>query len=95
MLDRPETLDEQVQRCHGEMKQRLDQLSREYTPIVMLAACGEHVGGALSLFIEDELCTREQARDVLNRCERIAFGRTTEDGPPNTVINPPTSPTNT
>jgi hypothetical protein len=64
---------EQIQRCNAELRQRLPGLCSKHAPLVVIAALTEHIGGSLFLTQNEELCTPEAARAVIERVRKIAF----------------------
>jgi hypothetical protein len=64
---------EEVHRCAAEMRTMLPALAKRYSPLVLVAALTEHVGGGLFLSQEAQVCTEEQARAIIQRVEEIAF----------------------
>ena len=71
-----------VAACSADLDRRLKVLATRYSPFVVIAAMSEHVGGALHLLQRDGICTPAEARAVLKRMERAAFGRTGGTGAP-------------
>ncbi len=64
---------EQVERCTAEMRAFFPELAQRYTPIILIAALSEHVGGALFHCQEARTCTREKAQAVIERVKQLAF----------------------
>jgi len=64
---------DQIQRCNAELRDRLSELCSKHAPLVLVAALTEHVGGSLFLTQDEELCTPEAARAVIERVREIAF----------------------
>ncbi len=63
----------QVQRCTADMRPYFPGLAKRHTPLILIAALTEHVGGALFLSREAAICTEEKARAVIERVRKIAF----------------------
>ena len=63
----------QIRRCTAEISARLPELSNRHTPLVLVAALTEHVGGSLFLTRDSQLCTPETARAIIDRVREIAF----------------------
>jgi hypothetical protein len=64
---------DQIQRCNVELGYRLPVLCSKHAPLVVIAALTEHIGGSLFLTQNEELCTPEAARAVIERVRKIAF----------------------
>ena len=64
---------DEIRRCNAELGQRLPELCSKHRPLVLLAALTEHMGGSLFLTQNEELCTPEAARAVIERVREIAF----------------------
>jgi len=67
--------EEEVRKCAAEIRAMLPELSKRHSPLVLLAALTEHVGGALFLSQEDRECTPAMARAIIRRVKRAAFAR--------------------
>jgi hypothetical protein len=63
----------EIQRCNAEIREKLPGLCSKHTPLVLIAALTEHVGGSLFLTQNEELCTPEAARALIERVRAIAF----------------------
>jgi hypothetical protein len=63
----------EVASCCAELAALLPAIADRRSPLALLAALAEHVGGALQLLLQDGGCTPAQARAVLTRCEKRAF----------------------
>jgi hypothetical protein len=63
----------EIQRCNAELREKLPPLCSKHTPLVLIAALTEHVGGSLFLTQNEELCTPEAARALIERVRKIAF----------------------
>lgn len=59
--------------CVHDINVLLPDLARQYSDLAMVTALGQHVGGALRLFIRNGVCTPEQARRILAHMEESAF----------------------
>jgi len=64
---------DEIQRCNAELGNRLPELCSKHSPLVLLAALTEHIGGSLFLTQHEELCTPEAARAVIERVRELAF----------------------
>ena len=64
---------DQVEACATEVRVWLPELIDRHTPLVVLAALSEHVGGALYLCQRNGACTRAEARAVLRELEKMVF----------------------
>ncbi len=64
---------QQVQQCAAEMRELLPELADRHTPLVVIAALTEHIGGGLYFTQETRLCSAAQARAIIRRVTRIAF----------------------
>lgn len=70
---------DQVRRCAAEIRVWLPDLADRHSPLIVLAALTEHVGGALFLCQEAGACSPARVRAIIKRVEDLAF---TEAGPP-------------
>ena len=64
---------EDVLSCVDDLNRVLPRLARRYEDLVIIAALAEHVGGALRIFMQAGICSREQARRVLEHVADTAF----------------------
>ena len=64
---------QQIRRCTAEITARLPGLSDRHTPLVLVAALTEHVGGSLFITRDSRVCTPETARAIIQRVREIAF----------------------
>jgi hypothetical protein len=64
---------EQVQKCVAEIRALLPELADRHTPLVVVAALTEHIGGALYLSQETRACSPAWARAVIRRVTELAF----------------------
>jgi hypothetical protein len=69
----------QVRQCAAEIRVLLPELADRHSPLVVLAALTEHVGGALFLCQESGMCSPAQARAIIRRVEQLTFA---ESKPP-------------
>jgi hypothetical protein len=69
----PDFLEMQISQCREDISERLPAIAARHSPLALLAALAEHVGGSLQLFMQSGACTREQARAVLEQVEQTAF----------------------
>lgn len=63
----------QVQRCAAEIKMMLPELASRHSPLALIAALTEHVGGALFLTQEAHVCSEEKAREIIQHVKDITF----------------------
>jgi hypothetical protein len=75
MSTEEERFAEDVLLCVDDLNAILPRLAARYEDLVIIAALAEHVGGALRIFIQAGICSREQARRVLVHVEDTAFAR--------------------
>jgi hypothetical protein len=64
---------EQVQQCAAEIRGLLPELADRHTPLVVVAALTEHIGGALFLSQEAHACSPARARAIIRRVTELAF----------------------
>jgi hypothetical protein len=64
---------DQIRRCNAELGKRLPELCRKHTPLVLIAVLTENIGGSLFVTQQDERCTPEAARALVERVREIAF----------------------
>jgi len=62
-----------VDECAAEITAWLPKLSERHTPLVLVAALTEHVGGALFLSKKSEEMSPDRARAIIRRMKEIAF----------------------
>ena len=65
----------QVRQCAAELQRRLPELAARHSPLIVLAALTEHVGGALFLCQEAGACSPAQVRAIIKRVEELTFGK--------------------
>jgi hypothetical protein len=65
--------EKQVRKCAAEVRVLLPELAERHSPLVVLAALTEHVGGGLFLCQESGACTPEEARAIIRRIEQLTF----------------------
>jgi hypothetical protein len=63
----------QVRKCAAEIRVLLPELADRHSPLVVLAALTEHVGGALFLCQESGACSPAQVEAVIRRVEELTF----------------------
>jgi hypothetical protein len=56
------------------MRVWLPDLADRHSPLQVLAALSEHVGGALFLCQESGACSPARVREILKRVENLTFG---------------------
>jgi hypothetical protein len=66
---------EEVQKCAAEVRALLPQLASRHSPLVLVAALTEHVGGGLLLALQTRVCKPARARAIVRRVRQIAFAR--------------------
>ncbi|MGH8208186.1 MAG: hypothetical protein ACREU6_01060 [Steroidobacteraceae bacterium] len=64
---------DQVRKCAAEIRVLLPELAKRHTPLVVIAALTEHVGGALFLSQEAHGCSPARARAIIRRVKQLAF----------------------
>ena len=64
---------QQIRRCTAEISTRLPELSNRHTPLVLVAALTEHVGGSLFLSRDAQIFSPETAQAIIDRVREIAF----------------------
>lgn len=72
-MSNEDQFESQVRECCSALTDHLPAVAQRHSPLALLAALAEHVGGALRLFQQSGTCTPEEARAVLDRCAYIAF----------------------
>jgi len=70
---KPARYQAQVSQCAAEIRELLPDLASRHTPLVVIAALSEHVGGALFLSQETRACSPAQARAIIRRMKELAF----------------------
>jgi hypothetical protein len=73
MSKKQQRYQQQVRKCTAEITELLPELANRHTPLVVIAALTEHIGGALLLSQETRACSRARARAIVRRVTRIAF----------------------
>jgi hypothetical protein len=68
-----EEFDCQVRACAEQIREWLPALAERHSPLIVLAALTEHVGGGLRLCQEAGACTPADVRTVLGRLEALTF----------------------
>jgi hypothetical protein len=63
----------QVRQCAAEFRAMLPELSGRHTPLVLIAALTEHVGGGLFLSQATHECSLDQARAIVQRVKDLAL----------------------
>jgi hypothetical protein len=71
---------QQVQKCAAEIRGLLPELADRHTPLVVVAALTEHIGGALFLSQETRACSPARARGIIRRVKQLAFADTESSG---------------
>ena len=64
---------EQVMSCALDISPRVAAMVPRFDDMVLVSALVHHVGGALQLLMQRNLCDAQQARRVLHRIEITAF----------------------
>jgi hypothetical protein len=64
---------EQVQKCAAEIRALLPELADRHTPLIVVAALTEHIGGALYLSQEARACSPAWVRGIIRRVTQLAF----------------------
>lgn len=63
----------QPQRCTAEIQRMLPELANRHSALVLVAALTEHLGGALFLTQEAQVCSASKAQEIIQRVKDIAF----------------------
>jgi hypothetical protein len=71
--DPDELFDRQLLDCTVDLNGILPELAARYSAVAVIAALATHVGGGLKICVESGVCTPDQARNLLQRLERLAF----------------------
>lgn len=66
---------EEVRRCADEMAALLPPLASRYSPLVLMSALTEQLGGSLFTTQETGVCTPARAREIIERMKELAFKR--------------------
>jgi len=64
---------DEVRACAEEIGALLPQLALRHSPLIVLAALSEHVGGGLLRCQQAGVCTPEEARTLLAELEEAVF----------------------
>ncbi len=75
MSDGGESFNRGVYACVQDINKMLPQMNRRYDTMVIVTALAEHVGSALRLLVQREVCDPQQARQVIRHIEGTAFLR--------------------
>jgi hypothetical protein len=70
---KPAKYQEQVKECAAEISAALPGLADRHTPLIVIAALTEQVGGALCIGREEKTCSDERARAIIERVRELAF----------------------
>jgi hypothetical protein len=62
-----------VRACVEDMNKMLPRLNRRYDSMVIVSALAEHIGSALRILIQREVCDADKARLVISHIEDTAF----------------------
>jgi len=63
----------QVKQCVSEISAELPALAQRHTPLIVVAAITEHVSGALAIGRDQNTCSEELARAIVERVKDLAF----------------------
>jgi hypothetical protein len=63
----------QVRRCTAELRHFFPMLTQQHKTITVIAAIAEHLGGALYLSQQANICTPDRAREVIEQVRQIVF----------------------
>lgn len=78
--DPDDLFERQLRDCTIDLNGILPELAARYSPVAVIAALATHVGGGLKLCVRQGVCTPDQARNLLNVLEQVAFDK--EGAPP-------------
>lgn len=67
------TYQDQVRRCSAEIQRLFPRLDGKHSPLILIAALTEHVGGSLYVSQAARTCSPERARAIIERVRQIAF----------------------
>ncbi len=73
--DPDELFDRQLRDCTVDLNGILPGLAARYSPVAVIAALATHVGGGLKICVEQGVCTRDQARNLVQLLERLALDK--------------------
>jgi chorismate mutase len=73
--DPDDLFDQQLLDCTVDLNGILPRLAARYSAVAVIAALATHVGGGLKICLESGVCTADQARNLLERLERLAFDK--------------------
>ena len=71
---------QQVRECAAEIGAALPGLADRHTPLILIAALTEQVGGALRIGRHEHACSDEEAKDVIERVRELALAETDAGG---------------
>jgi hypothetical protein len=77
---KPAEYQQQVKACAAEIAAALPGLADRHTPLMLIAALTEQVGGALAVTREERTCTDERAKAIIERVRELAFDETASNG---------------
>jgi len=69
---------DEVRACAEEIGALLPELAQRHSPLIVLAALSEHVGGGLLRCQQAGVCTPEEARALLAELEEAVFAEPDE-----------------
>jgi hypothetical protein len=73
LQNKPVSRQDQIGKCAAEISAALPALVDRHTVLVVVAALTEHLGGALFVSQEANVCSAAQARAIIRRVRQIAF----------------------
>ncbi len=73
--DPDDLFDRQLRDCTVDLNGILPELAARYSAVAVIAALATHVGGGLKVCVESGICTPDQARNLLQRLERLTFDK--------------------
>jgi hypothetical protein len=77
---KPAEYQQKVKDCAAEIAAALPELADRHTPLIVIAALTEQVGGALAITREEHTCTDERAKAIIERVRELAFDETAGNG---------------
>ena len=76
----PAEYQQRVKECAAEIAAALPDLADRHTPLIVIAALTEQVGGALAITREEQNCTDERAKAIIERVRALAFDEAVSNG---------------
>lgn len=76
---KPAEYQQQVKACAAEIAAALPGLTDRHTPLIVIAALTEQVGGALAIGRQEQTCSDECAKAIIERVRALAFAESADD----------------